>query len=75
MSNDISYGLDGVTNFKLSGFATGSYVCTCECGEEYIGDKRSTHCLKCAIEFADKASKYYIETQVGPIEKPNNSCL
>jgi hypothetical protein len=46
----MTYGLNGVDNFRIGGFATGSYSCKCKrCGIEYIGDKRSFYCLECEI--------------------------
>jgi hypothetical protein len=50
----IKYNIDGtVTNFRLFGFATGSYLCQCSiCKKQFMGDKRSYQCLECAIEYA-----------------------
>lgn len=47
-----TYGsLNGVSNFKIGLFATGSYINKCSvCKKEYIGDKLSQTCLDCAIE-------------------------
>lgn len=40
---EIEYGMNSVSNFRIGGFATGTYNCICSvCKKEYIGDKRST---------------------------------
>jgi len=53
----IRYDLDGVSNFRLFGFATGNYTCKCaECEMDFIGDKRSSQCLGCAIKHAQKTA-------------------
>jgi len=45
-------------NFRLFGFATGSYVNNCiECSKEFIGDKRAIICLECAIKKANELYK------------------
>jgi hypothetical protein len=49
----MEYALGAVADFKLFGFATGSYSCKCNCGVEFIGDKRSSMCLGCAIKKAE----------------------
>ncbi len=47
----IKYGINNASNFKLQHFATGSYGCKCaRCGEKFIGDKRATQCLQCALD-------------------------
>ena len=53
----IQYNLDSVSNFRFFGFATGSYSCKCaECGIGFIGDKRASQCLGCAIKHAQKTT-------------------
>lgn len=49
----VIYGsLNGVSNFRLHGFGTGSYLKTCTiCKKEFIGDKRAVQCLDCALEY------------------------
>ena len=32
------------------GYATGMYTCKCSCGVEFMGDKRASTCLNCAIK-------------------------
>ena len=56
MSRDIEYVAAGlVRNFKLIGFATGNYLCTCSnCREPFTGDKRARCCLKCAIKLVEE---------------------
>lgn len=55
---DIEYRLDFVHNFRLLGFATGSYINTCiKCSKEFTGDKRATICLECAIKKANELYK------------------
>jgi hypothetical protein len=47
----IEYEMNSASNFKLFGFATGSYKCVCKkCAKEFMGDKRAIICLECAIE-------------------------
>jgi hypothetical protein len=47
MSQEIKYTEDMVGNFRILGFATGSYNCTCmsekssHCAKHFIGDKRA----------------------------------
>lgn len=54
MKKEIQYNLDSVGNFKLFGFATGSYACECTiCGASFTGDKRSCECLDCALKKVD----------------------
>jgi len=45
---EIKYGLDNVKNFKVGGYATGSYSnhC-CQCEKEFMGDKRAITCIEC----------------------------
>lgn len=39
---------------KMGGWAQGNYHCTCmKCDREYMGDKRSTECAKCAWQILD----------------------
>lgn len=56
MAREIEYGSGGlVRGFRLLGFATGSYTCTCgSCGERFLGDKRSQCCLGCAIKLVEE---------------------
>lgn len=55
MAREITYSDNTAGNFRLNVFATGSYMCTCrKCGLQYIGDKRSMRCLKCAIEATEE---------------------
>lgn len=43
-------------NFRLFGFATGSYMCHCHtCKVEFEGDKRAITCLPCALTRAETA--------------------
>jgi len=59
---EIIYGIDTVSNFKLFGFATGSYMCKCSvCKAEFVGDKRAVMCLKCAIETIEESIKKNIK--------------
>lgn len=54
----IKYSLNSVGNFRLFGFATGNYECKCiECGSKFIGDKRATMCLECAIKAAEEPKR------------------
>lgn len=47
----VEYSINGVTNFRLFGFATGSYMCKCAiCGNQFFGDKRARQCLDCALK-------------------------
>ena len=51
MAHKITYAIDCAFNFKIGGFATGAYNCTCvDCKEKFIGDKRAVQCLGCAID-------------------------
>jgi hypothetical protein len=51
----IIYREDMVGNFRLLGFATGAYMCTCRhCGVGFIGDKRAYQCLDCAIKMVEE---------------------
>lgn len=51
MARKITYAIDAALNFKILGFATGAYNCTCSiCKEKFVGDKRAFQCLRCAIE-------------------------
>ena len=53
----IKYNLDSASNFRIFGFATGTYSCKCsECGTEFTGDKRAGQCLECAIKQAQKTA-------------------
>jgi hypothetical protein len=60
MSQEIKYTEDMVGNFRILGFATGSYNCTCmsekssHCAKHFIGDKRAFMCLACAIEAVEE---------------------
>ena len=56
--NEIEYHVGSVSGkFKLLGFATGYYSCRCsECEKEFIGDKRASMCLECAIDKAEELS-------------------
>ena len=57
MAREITYRENMVGNFRLGLFATGSYMCLCrKCGLQYIGDKRSMWCLKCAIDTMEENS-------------------
>lgn len=41
--------------WPLGGYAPGGYSCTCvDCGDQFVGDKRSNQCLDCAIVWANK---------------------
>lgn len=56
----IEYDFGSVSNFKLLGFATGKYKCICACcNKEFMGDKRSTMCLECAIAEVDRIGKEF----------------
>lgn len=51
MNKEITYGTNSASNFRIGGYATGDYRCICRrCKKEFGGDKRSSRCLKCAIE-------------------------
>jgi hypothetical protein len=64
---EIKYSLDMVGNFRLFNFATGSYTCKCSiCGCDFIGDKRSLTCMKCAIEQANIAAQAANSTGEAP---------
>ena len=54
--NEIEYHVGSVSGkFKLLGFATGAYSCRCStCEKEFIGDKRASMCLECAIDKAEE---------------------
>ena len=55
MAHEIEYGLNTVSNFRLLNFATGSYTCKCcMCGKEFVGDKRATVCLACALKTVEE---------------------
>ena len=56
--SEIEYHVGSVSGkFRLLGFATGSYSCTCStCEKEFIGDKRASMCLECAIDRAEELS-------------------
>jgi len=55
---EIKYKLNSVENFRLYGFATGSYNCTCsDCGNGFLGDKRAFQCLECAIKGAEELAE------------------
>jgi hypothetical protein len=46
---------EDIGKFRLFGFATGSYFCTCKvCKKEFMGDKRAIQCLSCAIVHAEQ---------------------
>jgi len=69
----IRYDLGSVSNFRLFGFATGNYTCKCvECGIDFIGDKRSSQCLGCAIQYAQKTphNNEYTAPQATPKSCP-----
>jgi Zn finger protein HypA/HybF involved in hydrogenase expression len=54
MPKEIKYENNMVGNFRLYGFATGSYHNECSsCGKQFIGDKHSVQCLECAIKHAE----------------------
>ena len=54
MNKEISYSPNSAENFRLFGFATGNYHCTCsQCKKVFIGDKRAQQCLTCAIDYAN----------------------
>lgn len=43
---------------ELHGWAPGDYLCRCrDCGQEYIGDKRSYSCANCAYGFEEQKIK------------------
>ena len=55
MAQDIQYTEGTASNFRLFGFATGDYFCTCRiCQNKFVGDKRAIMCLACAIESAEQ---------------------
>lgn len=49
----VIYGsLNGVSNFRLHGFATGNYLQTCSiCKKSFTGDKLAFQCLDCALVY------------------------
>ena len=54
MTQETLYREDFVGHFRLLGFATGAYLCSCRlCGKQFVGDKRALSCLDCAISAAE----------------------
>ena len=44
--------------YPIAGFAKGHYSCVCtDCKSEFTGDKRSTQCEVCAINFVNADRK------------------
>ena len=69
MARKVTYAINAAFNFKILGFATGSYNCTCsDCKEQFIGDKRAFQCLECAIEQVE--SKFSTENTEIPKRPP-----
>lgn len=49
------------TSKQIGGYAPGGYVChCCRCGVQYLGDKRSFQCARCANEDV-KIEAFFIE--------------
>lgn len=50
----------------IAGFAPGEYYCTCtKCKRHFTGDKRSTLCLKCAVESIIASKELLYKTYLG----------
>ena len=71
--------INNVLNFRLLGFATGNYFCTCaNCQCSFQGDKRSCQCLDCAIKVTESIFDEYnnmqkeIENIVDEVDNWNN---
>ena len=72
MARKITYAIDAALNFKILGFATGAYNCTCSiCKEKFVGDKRAFQCLRCAIESVESKLQSAPPTN---IESPKLLC-
>ena len=53
--DEITYSENSASNFRILSFATGEYYCICsKCGKNFLGDKRSRHCLECTILYINK---------------------